>query len=579
MTASNTAYRVTPLNIPFDVTLTMPGSKSHANRAIIAACLSNGNTIISNATPCDDVDLLVGNLQKMGFDIRYTDRASGELSINGGIPNRPSTKRITLNCGNTGTALRFLTSLACIMPGKFTITGNEVMRSRPIGDLVDALQELGADISCIDGCPPINIGNGTIAKGITHLDASKSSQFLTSLLLIAPVAPKGLKIHLLDKIPSASYIDLTSKTLRDFGVSINLNKMVTSVSSSQSYTYPKKYKIEGDWSAAGSFLVLADLTNSRARFTNLSNDSSQGDRIMPEVLKRMQRKGNLTIDCTDFPDQVMNLAVRAAFRNGETKLSGAANLRHKECNRLAVLVAELSKTGINIKEHKDGVVVRGPTKLKGALLDPHDDHRMAFCFAILGSVHKGIQIKNPGCVSKSYPDFFKDLKELHVSPKCISIIGMRGCGKSTLARALAKKLSLKHMDTDDLIEKKNGKISDIVMKHGWKTFRKKEEIAVQQSIKPGYVVSLGGGAIETKSTCVLLEKYAIVVHLKESATVIIQRLRNKKRPPLTDLPIEQEVRTVMKKRNPVYEKLADTTTNSPSDVSELIDSIHRLCSL
>jgi len=579
MTASNTVYRVKQLRLPFDIKFTMPGSKSHANRAIIAACLSSGKTVIHNATPCDDVSLLVKNLQKMGFDVRYTDRPSGVLEINGGIPKKPNTKRITLNCGNAGTTLRFLTSLACVVPGTFIITGNEAMRRRPIGDLIYSLIELGADIESTNEYPPIRVGAEVIKERSTHLDASKSSQYLTSLLLIAPVLYKGLKIHLSKKFTSPSYIDLTHETLKDFGVSMSIGKTMVSISSSQSYKTPKKYEIEGDWSAAGAFLVIEDLTRSKVRFTNLSDNSQQGDRLLPQVLKRMSRKGALTINCTNFPDQVMNLAVRAAFRHGETNLIGAANLRHKECNRIAVLVTELSKAGIKIKENKDGVTIRGPSKIKDAILDPNDDHRMAFCFAILGSIHSGIRIKNSKCVSKSYPSFFTDLEKLHKSPRCISIIGMRGCGKTTLAKAIAKKLSLKHIDTDALIEKKNGKIDKLVKKKGWKTFREKEKNEVRLSIKPGYIVSLGGGAIETKETCTLLEQDTIVVHLKEPASVIIKRLKKNKRPSLTDLPLEQEIRVVMKKRNPVYERLADTTTNSSKNVSELIDSINKLCSL
>ncbi|MFH0851759.1 MAG: 3-phosphoshikimate 1-carboxyvinyltransferase [Candidatus Peregrinibacteria bacterium] len=580
MNASASVYGVKPLRLPFDTSLTMPGSKSHANRAIIAACLSKGTTIIQNATPCDDVALMVKNLHKMRFAIRSADRATGTLVIRGGIPqNRDTGKPIRLDCGNAGTTLRFLTALACIVPGHFLITGERAMLRRPIGDLVSALRGLGAVIEDTNGFPPIRVLGGEIAGGETRLDVQKSSQYLSALLLIAPSLSKGLNVRLSGKPASPSYIDLTRKVMGDFSVHVRTDKAVISVSASAAYRSPKHSAVEGDWSAAGSFLVLSELTGGKIRFPNLSPDSSQGDRALPTVLQHMRKKGRLTVDCAYFPDQVMNLAVRAAFRHGMTVLKGAGNLRLKECNRLSVLVSELSKTGIRIRENADGVTIRGPARIKPALLDPHDDHRMAFCFALLGSLCPGIRIKNPACVSKSYPHFFKDLEHLHRSPRCIAVVGMRGSGKSTLALALSKKLHLRHTDTDVVFERKHGPIRKFVLESGWNAFRKEEERIVSESLQPGTVVSLGGGAIESKLCRDRLKESAFVLRLSVPASIIIERLRAGGRPPLTDLPLDVEVRKVLKERTPLYRSVADLTLSETKNLSAIIRSLSPRCSL
>ncbi|PIR50030.1 3-phosphoshikimate 1-carboxyvinyltransferase [Candidatus Peregrinibacteria bacterium CG10_big_fil_rev_8_21_14_0_10_54_7] len=579
MTASASVYGIKPLRLPFDASLTMPGSKSHANRAIIATCLSKGTTIIQNATPCDDVALLLKNLQKMGFSVRYTNRAAGILAVRGGIlKGNDVSKTMKLNCGNAGTTLRFLTALSCIVPGNFLITGNNAMLQRPIGDLTRSLRGLGAVIEDANGFPPIRVRGGVLKGGETRLDAKKSSQYLSALLLIAPALPKGLRVQLSGKPASPSYVDLTRKVMSDFGVRVRLGNAMVSVSASAAYRSPKRDTIEGDWSAAGSFLVLSDLVKSRVRFANLSPDSSQGDSVLPTVLLRMHRKGRLTIDCTDFPDQVMNLAVHAAFRDGVTVLTGAGNLRYKECDRLSVLTSELSKAGIRIHEHADGVTIRGPSRVKPAILDPHDDHRMAFCFAVLGSLCPGIRIKNPKCISKSYPYFFRDLEKLHHSPRCIAIVGMRGSGKSTLARSLAEKLSLRHGDTDSVFERKFGPIRAFVGNSGWNSFRKEEERIVSGSLEPGYVVSLGGGAIESQICRDRLKESAFVIYLNVNAPTLIRRLRKESRPPLTGLPLHAEVREVLKRRRPLYRIVANLTVNEDQSIADVISALSQPCS-
>ncbi|MFA7681653.1 MAG: shikimate kinase, partial [Candidatus Peribacteraceae bacterium] len=264
-----------------------------------------------------------------------------------------------------------------------------------------------------------------------------------------------------------------------------------------------------------------------------------------------------------------------------THISGARNLRLKETNRLKVLTSELKKAGIKISEMEDGLLVQGDSAVKSAVLDAHGDHRMAMCFAILGSVHPGIRIKNSECVSKSYPHFFRDLMTLHTFSRCIALVGMRGCGKSSLAKKLASKLPLKRIDTDTVFERHYGRIGDFVQKKGWKAFRLKEEQIVAQSLQTGSIVSLGGGAIESAKSRRLLQN-VIVLWLEASVQGTVKRLQKTHRPALTDLPLQEEVSLMLKKRNPLYKSVANITLPEKIPFSKqtsfVLSRLRALCS-
>ncbi len=587
---------VDPLELPVDAALPMPGSKSHANRAIIAACLARGTTVLTNATPCDDVVLLVKNIQKMGFRVEWMDRTRGIVKIVGGMPSKIG--HATLDCVLAGTTLRFLTALCAVTPGEWIVTGNERMRQRPIGDLTAALRSLGADIEDSNGCPPLRISGKALLGGNVTLDASKSSQFLSALLLIAPSIKNGLTVTLSSDPTSVDYITLTRKVMRDFGVNVDRRQNTFRVPVSE-YSPPSvRYAVEGDWSAAGAFLVLRVLTGSSIALPNLEPFSAQADAKLPSIIQTLRGNGRRVIDCSGFPDQVMNIAVLAARRKGETILTGARNLRIKETDRLAVITRELRKTGIRIDERPDGLCIRHSPKLRSATLDPHDDHRMAMAFAILGCMHPGIKIMDPNCVRKSYPNFWKDLKKLHTSPRCIAIVGMRGVGKSTLGKTFARTLGLRHIDTDAVFSSTYGKmqsvshrgaqhamhgnIHDILRRRGWTFFRQKEEEIVRAHLQPGIVLSLGGGSIESAETRTALKKSAIIVWMRESTGTVIARLRKLHRPALTDLPLEKEVPLILKRRTPLYAALADITLPpslpKKSQVAALRSTLRASCS-
>ncbi len=605
-------FDASALPFPVEADLIMPGSKSHANRAIICACLASGTTVIRNATPCDDVLVMVENLQKMGFEIVWVNKETGELKIVGTPTPNPSPAHSTgsgqagrgeLDCHNAGTALRFLTSVAALVPGEWTLTGDEHMRKRPIGDLVSALRSLGVEISDTGGCPPIRVVGGKLRGSMVRLKADISSQYLTSLLLIAPLLPQGLTIELDGPLASESYIDLTEKVMKDFGVKIEreMNTFVVrkgeysspndphsvlrdtslrcgeerNVRNQRSMSHPSPaegeglgvrtergdeccYDIEGDWSAAGAWLVLNELTRSHIRFPNLHSDSTQADRKLPEMIRRLRRSGDLTIDCSAIPDQVMNLAVLAAFRSGKTTIIGVANLRHKECDRLAVITTELSKVGVNIVEHHDGLIIHGGTRTphpSPQTLDPSHDHRMAMCFAILGLKLGNISISSPECVKKSYPQFFGHLQSILFSSRPIVIVGMRGAGKSSLGRRLAARLKLRCTDSDHVFVDLYGPIKEYIAAHGWQEFRTKEEELIAGLLHSGTVLSLGGGATESKKTRTLLKERAIVIWIQTAKAQLIKRLESGKRPALTELPLHEEVHKLLVERAPNYKEV------------------------
>lgn len=577
---------IEPLPLPCSATLTLPGSKSHANRAIVAACLAQGETVIRNATPCDDVRVMVQGLQTMGYDVVWLDEAQGLLRVRGGIPQDASASG-EIFCENAGTTLRFLCSVAALTPGHWTVTGNEHMRRRPIGDLIAALRALGADVSDTNGKPPVTITGGKLRGGPVSVDASKSSQFLSSLLLIGAALPKGLQVSVAGELTSPGYVELTTRVLQDFGVAVERSESSFTVRPTTYSPKPAPYDIEGDWSAAGVWLVLEQVSGSRILFTNLSDESSQSDRVLPQAIAALAKPGNATVDCTDFPDQVMNLALLGAFRTGSLHVIGARNLRYKECDRLAVITAQLSKAGIAIREHEDGVTVQGmgqkrPLPSTPVSLDPHDDHRMAMVFAALGLVRPNVTVEHPECVSKSYPNFFEHVQQVRSSPKPVVIVGMRASGKTNLAKRLAKALDMRAVDTDNVIEEEVGPLPDYIAAFGWPEFRKREEEAVMRSLQPGAVVSLGGGACESPATRQLLKQRAIALWLHATVEGTVERLQKvkHKRPKLTDLSLEEEVAQTLERRNPQYKEVAVAELSHripfPAQVPKALSKLKRL---
>ena len=572
--------RVAALTLPFDATITLPGSKSVANRALICACLARGSSVLKNATMCDDVAVMCGNLQRMGFGVGVFDWSS-DILVEGGLPAAPAhTEEITLDCGDAGSVFRFLLALACIVPGRFVITGSPRLCERPIAPLVDALAQLGAEIKATAGRAPVHVVGGSLRGGSARLDASASSQFVSALELIAPAVPGGLAIELTAPPPSPGYVELTRQVMARFGVGKSADKYAGG-----------GFEVESDWSAAGAFLVLARLSGSRIRFDNLAEDSVQPDAGLRAVLDQMARDGDEIVDARSLPDQVPNLVIYALFRRGRTTFKNAAHLRDKESDRLGKLVTELAPAGAEIRETQDGLEVEGGRPLHARMFATHDDHRLAMAFAVLGMVVSSptqpVQVQNPGCVSKSYPSFWTDLESLRDTSRCIAIIGMRGAGKSTVGRELAQVLCRQFVDTDEVFVAEHGRISNFVWRQGWPEFRRREERIVADCLQAGRVVAVGGGAIESAVCRAVLQDTSVCVFLDPPIEVLERRLSADRvnayeRPSLTGAGIIDELRAVYERRRSQYLETATLTIQdpdaAPSEMASLVvQQLHGLC--
>jgi 3-phosphoshikimate 1-carboxyvinyltransferase len=559
--------RVEPLRLPFDLSVPMPGSKSIANRALVAACLAEGRTVIHGTTLCDDVRLLAENLIRMGYAVRI---GPDRIEVTGGVPDQRSQDPIHLDCGLGGTTLRFLLAVAAITPGTFVLTGGRRLRERPVKSLLDALAALGADLESEEGHPPIRVRGRPLAGGDVEVGTEQSSQFLTALLLVAPTFEDGLTVTRRGELASPGYVDLTCRVLREFGVRVQIDDDQWAVPG-VGLTAPETFTVEGDWSAAGAWFVLASRTGSRFRATNLDLDSTQSDRAMPDLVAALGDPGDVEIDASDTPDQVMNLAVLAALREGETRIRGAANLRLKESDRLAATTRELRKAGVDVEECDDGLTVRGPTRLLPADFACHGDHRIAMAMAVLASLREGTTLDTPDCVTKSYPAFFDDLATARAQPRCVALVGMRGAGKSTLGRALAAALGLDFVDTDESFVAAHGPIGAYVAKHGWDAFRDREAEAVADALAPGRVVALGGGSVDRESTAALVADRALVVWVRERTETLAARLAAAPRPALTGLDPADELIAVLERRDPIYAGLSDLELPPGQDVAQRVD--------
>jgi len=399
-------------------TLTLPGSKSYTHRALMAAALAGGESVLTNALAAEDTELTAAALAQLGAGIDW----QGTIIRVTGRDGRWLPARLPIYLGNSGTSMRFLTALAALGEGEYLLTGTERLCQRPLGELLEALGQAGVQAVSErgDGCPPVRVTGG-LTGGRAQLSGGTSSQYLSALLFIGPLAPAGLAIDITGELVSRPYVDLTLEVLGNFGISYyREGYRYFELPGGQSYL-PREYEIEADASSASYFWAAAAVTGGQVTITNLSLESSQGDAAFPEVLGRMGcavesspagltvQGGPLTgvtVDMGTMPDLVPTLAVLAAFAAGDTVITGVAHLRHKESDRLHAVATELGKLGIEARETPDGLVIRGGTP-KGAVIHTYNDHRIAMSFAVAGLKTAGISITDPDCVAKSFPEFWE----------------------------------------------------------------------------------------------------------------------------------------------------------------------------
>jgi 3-phosphoshikimate 1-carboxyvinyltransferase len=409
-----------------DGVVKVPGSKSLTARAMVTAGLATGESALREAAICDDTRFMSDGLRALGATVKACGTSFRIIGTGGAL--REPTEPLFL--GNAGTAMRFLTAVACLGRGRCVLDGSPRMRERPIQYLLDALSSLGATARSVNenGCPPVEITGDGLKGGAVSMPGDTSSQYFTAILLAAPYAADGVEVRVEGDLASRPYVDMTLDVMHDFGVRVERNGYESfTVPAGQKYT-SCEYTIEGDWSAASYFLAAAAITGGRVCVENVSLESRQGDKEFVRVLERMgcqSRSGSegvevtgadtlkgIDVDLNSMPDVAQTLAVVALFADGETTIGNVANLRLKECDRISATATELRKLGATVEEFPDGLRIR-PGKPRGAEIETYDDHRMAMSFALAGLRIPDVTIKDPACVMKTFPDFFKTLESLY----------------------------------------------------------------------------------------------------------------------------------------------------------------------
>jgi 3-phosphoshikimate 1-carboxyvinyltransferase len=421
------SVEITSVKHPLEATVTMPGSKSYTQRALVLAALAEGKSVLRNPLVAEDTSHLIAALRLLGTDILSRN---GDLFVTG-TGGRLANPGREIYLGNNGTAMRILTGLVSIGRGTFTLTGDQRLRERPIEPLLAALRSLGIDARSLDreGYPPVVIRTSGLQGGKVTLRDIESSQYISALLLCAPYGTGDTLIELEGRVPSLPYVDMTIEAMTQFGVDVQRDTAhCYLVKSGQRYR-GIRYWIEGDASSASYFFLAAAICQGKVSVENINPRSLQGDigflslletlgcsviweKNRVELAGRELHGGDRVFDLGDMPDMVPTLAVLAALRPGRTVIENVAHLRLKESDRLSALATELGKTGIPVEERKDGLIITGGQP-HGAEIETYNDHRIAMSFAVLGLAVPGMSIRNPACVSKSFPGFWGELEKLY----------------------------------------------------------------------------------------------------------------------------------------------------------------------
>lgn len=415
---------------PVRTTIRPPGSKSITNRALICAALAKGESVLRGALASEDTEVMIDSLRRIGIPVEVHSNGS-KLRLKGFGANWPQ-KRAELFIGNSGTSVRFLTAMLAVGEGEYRLDGVPRMRQRPIGDLISALNSLGADVVAEneDQCPPVMVRAKGLNGGKTPIRGDVSSQFLSALLMAAPYAKSPIEIEVTGELVSKPYVEMTLAVMRSFGVDAKRNDW-SRLSIPTGKYHGVEYSIEPDASAASYFWAAAAVTGGEVTVEGLARNALQGDVRFCEALAQMGceviehadsmtvRGGDLRgidIDMNDISDTVQTLAIVALFAKGITRIRNVGHIRHKETDRVGDLARELRKLGAEVREFEDGLEIT-PQKLKPASIETYNDHRMAMSFAIAGLKQRGVVIKNPGCTAKTYPRFFEDLERVCSSAK------------------------------------------------------------------------------------------------------------------------------------------------------------------
>ncbi|MES2498991.1 MAG: 3-phosphoshikimate 1-carboxyvinyltransferase [Pseudomonadota bacterium] len=412
--------------------MTLPGSKSISNRTLLLAALANGMTQIRGLLASDDTERMLESLAELGIEFEREKQSESMFlfGINGSFKN----KKADLFLGNAGTAFRPLTAALAFSQGEYYLHGVPRMHERPIGDLVDALRQIGANIEYAEnnGFPPLKISPASIDASIPiKIRGDVSSQFLTALLMALPLTKQEATIEVESELISKPYIEITLNLMSKFGVIVQREGWQRFIiPANSSYTSPEKIFVEGDASSASYFLA-AGAIGGIVTVQGISKDSIQGDIKFADALELMgaeisygenfiyackPKNGKLKaidLDCNHIPDAAMTLAVMALFADGTTTLRNIASWRVKETDRLTAMATELRKVGAIVEEGADYLTITPPEKLTpNAVIDTYDDHRMAMCFSLVSLGGVPITINDPKCVNKTFPNYFEEFAKI-----------------------------------------------------------------------------------------------------------------------------------------------------------------------
>jgi 3-phosphoshikimate 1-carboxyvinyltransferase len=410
-------------------TVRLPGSKSISNRVLLLAALARGETLVRDLLDSDDTGHMLEALRLLGTDCRHLE--GRDYRVSGAAGAFPA-KDAELFLGNAGTAFRPLTAVLAFCGGRYRLSGVPRMHERPIGDLVDALRPLGADVryAAKEGFPPLEIGPGAVRLDrAVRVRGAVSSQFVSALLMAMPLAGGGT-LEIVGDLVSKPYVDITLNMMQRFGVLASRQGWARFTVPAGPYRSPYEIFVEGDASSASYFLAAGAISGGDVRVEGVGRGSIQGDVRFTEVLERMgarvsqgenwieaggtgtPRLRAIDADLNHIPDAAMTVAMLALFADGPSRLRNIGNLRVKETDRLAALAAELRKLGARVEEGADYLVVDPPAHFRPATIDTYDDHRMAMCFSLAAFGGVPVRINDPGCVGKTFPDYFREFRRI-----------------------------------------------------------------------------------------------------------------------------------------------------------------------
>lgn len=613
-----------PECVPTTNLVVPPGSKSISNRALVLAALGRGTVKIKNLLHSDDTKHMLAAVQSLkGAKVATED--NGDTVVVTGNGGNFVTCDEQLYLGNAGTASRFLTTVASLVginpesKDHVVLTGNARMQERPIGPLVDALRANGSDIEYLnhEGSLPLKIAAGKGLKGgRIELAATVSSQYVSSILMGAPYAKEPVTLALVGGKPiSQLYIDMTIDMMKSFGITVtkSTTEKHTYYIPQGEYTNPDEFVVESDASSATYPLAFAAVTGTSCTISNIGSSSLQGDaRFAVDVLRPMgctvvqtatsttvtgPPRGSLKplphVDMEPMTDAFLTASVVAAVAKGPatTQITGIANQRVKECNRILAMVTELAKFGVHANELPDGIEIHGVDIAdlktpKGRGVHSYDDHRVAMSFSLLaGLCSEPVLIQERSCTGKTWPGWWDTLhtkfnttidgheptKEAQANGnKSIVVIGMRAAGKTTLSKWLAAFLGFKLIDLDDAFEEKIGQgIIPFIKEHGWDAFRKHEAVIATEALakySSGHVLSTGGGIVENADCRKLLKEYnGLVLHLHRDLDETVTFLsQDTTRPAYID-----EIKEVWNRREPWYHECSNSHFYSSHCSNEL----------